>query len=353
MAGIPAPRGGTRLATRSPIPANTPGHANARAGHRGCTQDLHTEFAFAARCCAPANSRRLETPPARPPQDREPPAYSAPRWRGESLAGKTLFITREQGLGDEIMFASLFGELIHAARHCVIECDPRLARLYARSFPKAAFIAVAPGTAPPDPPQSDCWAQLGDLAAYLRNDARDFPRDTGYLRADEARVAAWRERLEQRFGPGPEIGLGWRGGVARRAAERSMSLDELRAVGAGAGWVNLQYGPCAGSWRIRAAELAGTLAGRYRRHRWICRADLCARSDGDRVLVPGASGRRAGATGVGDGAIRGRMNYGRASDIWYRACESFANPGRVVETGITEVRRALRKTSTRQLASLA
>ena len=63
-----------------------------------------------------------------------------PLWNGDSLDGKNLLITSEQGLGDEIMFASCLPDVISRANHCSIECDRRLAEIYSRSFPTATII---------------------------------------------------------------------------------------------------------------------------------------------------------------------------------------------------------------------
>jgi hypothetical protein len=52
------------------------------------------------------------------------------------VAGRWLLAYGEQGVGDEIMFASCLPELIASAGKVVIVCDPRLKTLFARSFPQ-------------------------------------------------------------------------------------------------------------------------------------------------------------------------------------------------------------------------
>ena len=69
--------------------------------------------------------------------ENHPRVFPFPRWRGEPLAGKTILVYAEQGLGDEIMFASCLEELLAIGARCILECDPKLAAIFARSFPAA------------------------------------------------------------------------------------------------------------------------------------------------------------------------------------------------------------------------
>jgi tetratricopeptide (TPR) repeat protein len=57
-----------------------------------------------------------------------------PRWDGEYV--ENLFVYGEQGIGDEIMYASCLGDLHGKAKTVTLECDPRLAGLFGRSFPR-------------------------------------------------------------------------------------------------------------------------------------------------------------------------------------------------------------------------
>jgi tetratricopeptide (TPR) repeat protein len=175
-----------------------------------------------------------------------------PRWDGAALGGRTLLITREQGLGDEIMYASMLPQLIAQAGRCLVECDPRLLALLGRSFPAATFFGTVPGSRLPDsiPRASiDLAIEAGSLAGYLRREPADFPRHAGYLRADPAKVARWRERLAG-LGPGLKVGLSWTGGVRKtRRALRSLSLEQMLPLLRlpGLRFVSLQYTPDAGA----------------------------------------------------------------------------------------------------------
>ncbi len=53
----------------------------------------------------------------------------------DNLFGKTVLIHGEQGIGDEIMFASCLDDLQVTGARVILVCDPRLVTLFQRSFP--------------------------------------------------------------------------------------------------------------------------------------------------------------------------------------------------------------------------
>lgn len=173
--------------------------------------------------------------------------YRFAQWQGQPLAGKTLLIYAEQGLGDEIMFASCFDEVIAQAGRCIIECSPRLEALFGRSFPAAVVHGqlqsgtdeqwvAALGTV-------DCQIAAGSLPGLLRRQWSDFPSHGGYLRPDSARIDYWTTRLRT-LGAGPKIGLSWRGGsLSTRGGLRSLQPAMLKPLlqQKGVHFVSLQY----------------------------------------------------------------------------------------------------------------
>ena len=175
--------------------------------------------------------------------------FPYPRWDGSSLAGRRILVYAEQGLGDEIMYASCLPEVIAQAAHCVIDCEPRLAGLFRRSFPQATVHGSRQADAVDWLAHAgpiDVRVPAGSLPLTLRRARAQFPQHQGYLRADPERVAAWRARL-QSLGAGLKIGLSWRGGVPQTGrGMRSISLPELLPVLrlGGATFVSLQYGQC-------------------------------------------------------------------------------------------------------------
>jgi len=172
--------------------------------------------------------------------------FPMPRWDGSALAGRTLLVHAEQGLGDEIMYASCIPEVVAQEGRCVIECADKLAPLFSRSFPQATVRGMAKGDTAEwlkEAPPIDVQIPAGSLPRHFRRKAADFPRDRPYLKADPARVTAWRARLAEL--PGKlKVGLSWRGGVPMTGKVlRSVPIERLLPVleQKGISFVSLQY----------------------------------------------------------------------------------------------------------------
>lgn len=172
--------------------------------------------------------------------------FALPEWDGGPLEGRTVLVLPEQGLGDEIMFSSCVPDLARAARHVILECDPKLEAIFQRSFPGCTVVArtrtLANDWITRVRPRPELQLASGSLGKKFRRHASDFPQEA-FLRADPGSVAQWKTRLDA-LGPGKKIGLSWRGGVAFTGKKRrSFSLAELEPVLRlpGVHWVNLQY----------------------------------------------------------------------------------------------------------------
>ena len=169
-----------------------------------------------------------------------------PYWTGENLAGKSILIWGEQGIGDELMFASQFAEIIAQADHCVIECTAKLVPLFIRSFPDAHIV---PKLNPPHAATQigfDYQCAAGSLAQWQRPNIASFPQQNSYLRPDPARVAYWKQRLAE-LGPGPKIGFCWRSSLT--TGVRTLHYTTLNQwkpifIQTNVHFINLQYDEC-------------------------------------------------------------------------------------------------------------
>lgn len=172
-----------------------------------------------------------------------PPSY----WRGEDLSGRSILVWTEQGLGDEILHASILPDVAARAERCIIECSKRLVPVFARSFPAATVVGYEASHIPVTPAEGiDYQVPVASLGRHFRPDFASFPRHDGYLKADPAKVAELRARYEAMAKGRRIVGLSWRSKNEFAGESKSTTLTDLAPVlqVPGVMFVNLQYGDC-------------------------------------------------------------------------------------------------------------
>jgi tetratricopeptide (TPR) repeat protein len=142
--------------------------------------------------------------------------YGAPLWLGEqSLAGKTILLHAEQGLGDTLQFVRYLPLLAARGATIVLEVQAELVPLLSRVFGRATVVArKAPLS------HYDFHCPLLSLPLACGTTLQTIPADTPYIAQGEGDVAAWCARLPRRR---PLIGLVWSG-------ERSHDNDLNRSM---------------------------------------------------------------------------------------------------------------------------
>jgi tetratricopeptide (TPR) repeat protein len=126
------------------------------------------------------------------------PPCDRPQWNGEPLAGRTLLIRAEQGLGDTIQFCRYVPSLPQEGR-LILEVQPGLRRLMS-CLPGVSQLVTVGETLP----RFDLHCPLLCLPRL----ADDLGAPVPYLTAEPDRVAAWRARLGS---GGYRIGIAWQG----------------------------------------------------------------------------------------------------------------------------------------------
>ena len=162
-------------------------------------------------------------------------------WRGEEIKNGKLLVYHEQGIGDELRFASCFKDLTHKVlAPCIIETDPRLAPLFSRSFPEIEFINKLPRSenAVTEVDYShfvktnniEAYTALGDLPLHLRPNVESFSKEISYLIPSPKFSDAWKEQLD-RMAPGKKIGFCWNTALPnKRYGDYFFSINELNPI---------------------------------------------------------------------------------------------------------------------------
>lgn len=173
--------------------------------------------------------------------------FQQPLWTGKKLRKGRLLVHAEQGVGDEILYASLLSLVLKQTPDVLLEVDPRLIGLMARSYPS---VEVIPKSDPKHPAISctDICARvpLPDLVGMINDDGPGADITAGYLLADGERVKAFKDWLRC-IGPGPYVGISWRSGAGRTGKRKSIPLTHWTPLleNDKHTYVNLQYGDTA------------------------------------------------------------------------------------------------------------
>ncbi|AWB08159.1 hypothetical protein A6A40_24330 (plasmid) [Azospirillum humicireducens] len=263
--------------------------------------------------------------------------FPQPLWDGRPLAdggrggggrGGALLVWGEQGLGDEVMFASLIPQLVRDGLRVVLDCDARLAPLFARGLPDVTVVArTEPLSSRLTAPEVVAQIPAGSLPRLMRRRIGDFTgRQPPFLKADPGRVAELRRRIGGGHGNGHRlVGLSWSSKNASVGHLRSIPPGRLAGAldGADVKLVSLQYGDV-------AAEAAAAGIADPGLDAWsdidglaalITAMDLVVSVDNSTVHLAGGLGRPAWA--LLPHAADWRWMQGGGDTVWYPSVRLF------------------------------
>lgn len=163
--------------------------------------------------------------------DREIPGTQL--WDGKAKGKVAVY--GEQGIGDEIMFATMLPDLMKT-NEVVFECHKRLVHLFQEAFPDLVCIGTREDKVINwhEEHRPDYRISIGSLGQYYRNKREDFP-GTPYLKAETAPRG-------DKF----RVGISWTGGLKPgRVATRTVPLAWWKSIlGNNAEFISLQYTDC-------------------------------------------------------------------------------------------------------------
>ena len=197
---------------------------------------------------------RFDTVPPMTPRR----ALALPQLTAAELGrGHRVAIWPEQGVGDQLVHATLLPELEARGQDFVIEVDARLAAAFRRAHPRWSVVTAAESAAA----FASCDRQIaaGSLARWLRPSLASFAaQPRALLAADTPRARQYRDRL----GEGPAAGISWRSFQARTRArvarDKSAPLAAFGRLARTHRLLDLQYGDTAAE-RAAFAQRGGQI----------------------------------------------------------------------------------------------
>jgi tetratricopeptide (TPR) repeat protein len=167
---------------------------------------------------------------------------SIPQWDGESSSGN-LLLWAEQGIGDEIFYASMLSLIPDEGMSITVSADKRLHSIYGRSFPNIRLLDRSTQNEPVNDGFA-AQAPIGDLGAILKVNAdkvrrRHYP----YLLVNEERRSELR-KTSAFLRSTAVCGVAWKSANKRSGEEKSVRLSDLAPLitSPDISFVNLQYG---------------------------------------------------------------------------------------------------------------
>lgn len=158
-----------------------------------------------------------------------------PVWDGSP--GKRVAVYGEQGIGDEIMFASMIPDVLKT-NEVVLECHTRLKTLFEKSFPGVNCYGERESDMPlwVADEHFDARISIGSLGKFYRRSADAF-NGNSYLKAEPLASGS-------KF----RVGISWSGGGAKlgRVQKRSVPLSWWKSIlnVSEVEFVSLQYTDC-------------------------------------------------------------------------------------------------------------
>ena len=188
-----------------------------------------------------------------------------PEWDG--APGKHVIVYGDQGIGDEIFYASCLADMQRLCRRVTFDCHPRLTALFKRSFPEITVHGTRKDLN--DLPwlrgsDAEAAVAIADLPCFLRNEGEWDGKP--YLRAH--REENFVDTMRRENGASPlRIGLSWTGGSKKtKMSRRSLSIDQLVPIlkaRPDAQWFSLQYTPNAAREVCELEERTGIRIAHY------------------------------------------------------------------------------------------
>lgn len=150
-------------------------------------------------------------------------SFTQPLWLGEApVADKTIFLYREQGMGDTIQFARYAPLLTKRDARVILEVQPPLKSLLSQIGPNIQVIGSGE-----DIPGFDLHCPLLSLPLAFCTELGTIPANVPYLTVPGDRMAQWSERLPPRCEL--RVGIAWSGNVSHKD-DHNRSIALARAA---------------------------------------------------------------------------------------------------------------------------
>jgi tetratricopeptide (TPR) repeat protein len=169
--------------------------------------------------------------------------FNKPLWTDQLIENARIYLYGEQGIGDQILFGTMFREAFETKNKFIVSVDERLVPIFTRSFSQyknADFISKGDEV---DESLFDMQLAIGDLGKFFRKSKDAFKANTPrYLLSNEVK----RNVLRRQFRTRKKItcGIAWKSKSNKAGPDKSLKLKQLEPIFhlQNISFVDLQYG---------------------------------------------------------------------------------------------------------------
>ncbi len=152
-----------------------------------------------------------------------------------------LLILREQGIGEEILFGSVYKDIINKFKNIKIEADKRLVSVFSRSFKNDVFVEDGYYSKNSKICEFDNIIYAGSMIQFFRKRKTDF-NDNNYLFARNDIIDKYKEKLSN-YKEKLKIGISWKSVINIYGSLKSLSIKDFESLFTNDRLIiNLQYG---------------------------------------------------------------------------------------------------------------
>ena len=165
------------------------------------------------------------------------PNYSQPRWTGQDLEGKTIFVISEQGLGDNIQFVRFLSELANLKAKVILSANTPVMSLFEGSTLLSGLLEYGQ-----TPEHFDYWTPIMSIPGILGITLDNLPKTLSYITVSNEKIDQWRKVL----GPKKRLRVGFCYSGRRDSwinRHKGMGVDQMLSLiqrNPNYDWVNLQ-----------------------------------------------------------------------------------------------------------------
>ena len=146
-------------------------------------------------------------------------SFTKPLWKPD-LGNKNILIWAEQGIGDQILFSTIFNDVIKYFEKIYVYLDHRLEKIYKKNFPNLNLITDQSLI---NEQLFDYHLPFGSLGYYFRKDVTDFEPGPKTLNVDENQKYT---KSSQKL----RCAISWKSTNPDTGIDKSINLVEMKKI---------------------------------------------------------------------------------------------------------------------------